>query len=202
MLRVPETNLVFIHIPKTAGLAVRAAFGMKLDGGSSHSVDSEEDKKLVAGDYIRFCVVRDPLERFVSAYLYNVDRAERNPTGIRKLILEQKLGKDINDFVAHFAENNIPFAKYDHFKPQEHFLRLGQPQIVLKQERLAKDIKIISRLAPYQFRGLGRTNSASDQDRERKRDPGLVTELNPASMERFMDFYGLDFSTLGYSSPS
>lgn len=202
MLRVPNTNLAFIHIPKTAGLAVRAAFGMKRGSSGDHSVTSDEDKALVAGDYVRFCVVRNPLTRFVSAYLYNLDRAQLKPTGVRKLILEAALDRDINDFVAHFAQRNIPFTKYDHFKRQVYYCRLGQPQIILRQERLDTDIKIVAQLAPRQFKGLARKNTAADQDRGKGRDPNLVTELSPASLKLLTEFYSPDFTAFGYPRPA
>ena len=70
MHRIPGTNLVFVHIPKTAGQAVRAAFGMK-SSSDAHSTSSEDDQMLMAPRFVRFCVVRHPIQRFVSAYLFH-----------------------------------------------------------------------------------------------------------------------------------
>lgn len=198
MLLIPKTNVAFIHIPKTAGQSVRDAFGIDLNGRSSHSLDTAEDKALIRGHYIRFCVVRNPLTRFVSAYTYNVHHTEAKPTGVRKVILENGLNKDINDFVAFFYGNKKHrFSDFDHFKRQVFYCRTAKPQIILRQENLAKDIQIIARLVPEHFVGLGQRNSAKD----RQDDPDLVTELTPKSQEMLLDYYDPDFLAFGYPRP-
>lgn len=66
-----DSNLVFIHIPKTGGQSVVSSFGME-HLSSDHTINSETDTPLLTAAYIRFCVVRDPLKRFMSAYRYSV----------------------------------------------------------------------------------------------------------------------------------
>lgn len=196
MLRIPNTNVVFIHIPKTAGQAVRDAFGIKLSGRSSHSMQTEEDKKWMTGNFIRFCVVRHPMTRFISAYTYNVHHAESKPTGIRKVIIENELNRDINRFVEYFYGDERPqIAEFDHFKRQTYFCRVGKPQIILRQENLSRDIQIIARLIPDHFLGLMKRNVASD----RNDDQTVITELSDASVELVRRYYRQDFVSLGYS---
>lgn len=84
-------------------------------------------------------------------------------------------------------------------KRQFYYCRVGQPQIILRQERLEQDIQIVAQLAPKQFKGLGRTNSASDHDRASVRASDLVTNLTPKSRKHFNNYYGVDFIALGYS---
>lgn len=198
MLLIEKTNVAFIHIPKTAGQSVRDAFGIKVSGRSPHSLDTAEDKALINGHYIRFCVVRDPISRFISAYTYNVHHITAKLTGVRKVMLENDLHRDINDFVSFFYGNKAyRFSEYDHFKRQVFYCRTAKPQIVLRQENLAKDIQIIARLVPQHFVGLGKRNSAKD----REDDPNLVTKLTTRSQEMLLDYYDPDFLAFGYPRP-
>ena len=69
MRQIHDTNLVFIHIPKTAGMAVVSAFGLE-HRSTDHMMSREEDRAFLGSEYVRFLVFRDPLARFVSAYKY------------------------------------------------------------------------------------------------------------------------------------
>lgn len=48
---IPNTNLVFVHIPKTAGQAVMDFFGLS-HKSSDHSV---REKEYSGGEFVRFC---------------------------------------------------------------------------------------------------------------------------------------------------
>ena len=194
MLIIPDTNIVFIHIPKTAGQSVRDAFGMKLDGRGAHSIASERDIEYIAGDYIRFCVVRDPVARFQSAYAYNVALYDRNPTGIREYMRANGLNEDINAFVRHFMDKGSELVtSSDHFRQQMYYLRRTHPHIILRQERLDDHIEIIRALAPKQWKGLKTRNAAS----ERGAEP-FNKELEPECESFVRKTYAPDFKFLGY----
>ena len=156
---IPRTNIVFIHIPKTAGLSIRKAFRIKTNG-SHHSLNTPQDLEYLTGDYIRFCVVRNPLERFVSAYKYHSMQSQRQPTSFRKQFEENpELRTDINSFVDFLRANFENPAKASiHFARQSRFIRHGRPHIILRQENLSSDIQIIAKLAAKRFNGLPKQN--------------------------------------------
>ena len=67
MRQIHDTNLVFLHIPKTAGMAVVSAFGLE-HSPTDHMMSRPQDKAFLGSQYVRFLVFRDPFARFVSAY--------------------------------------------------------------------------------------------------------------------------------------
>lgn len=74
---------VFVHIPKTAGTSLSSAMGMK---GISHSTAKDWKNHIGSKKFessFRFSVVRHPIDRVVSGYLwrlalYGVNNSEKN----------------------------------------------------------------------------------------------------------------------------
>lgn len=62
-----EENLVFIHLPKNAGTAITNAQNMKPEGHHSYTF---YEQQLDLSEFDVFTVVRNPYDRFVSAYEY------------------------------------------------------------------------------------------------------------------------------------
>jgi hypothetical protein len=194
MHRIPRTNLVFVHIPKTAGIAVRKAFGMKSQT-AAHSITTENDKKLMAPRFVRFCVVRHPIERFVSAYLYNLWYVDKLETGIKAEIKRVGATTDINVLIDAFRRGETDITKSSHFKPQTEFIRKTQPEIILRHENLARDIKIVAQLAGRPDLELPTANTTS----ERAADLAHVNvKISKQNMAFLREFYRDDFQSLGY----
>jgi hypothetical protein len=194
MHRIPGTNLVFVHIPKTAGMAVRRAFGMKSVAGA-HSITTERDQRLMAPRFVRFCVVRNPIDRFVSAYLYNLWYSDKLETGIRAEIKRISATTDINLLIAAMRRGDIDMSKVSHFRPQTDFINKTQPQIILRHENLAQDIKIVAQLAGRPEVELPTANTTSQRAAD-------LAHVNVKILKRNMDFlrefYRTDFESLGY----
>jgi len=73
MLLIEKYKLIFIHIPKTAGLTIRKAFGEDVykDVGNQHESASEAIKNFDKWDeYHKFTIVRNPWDLWVSAFMY------------------------------------------------------------------------------------------------------------------------------------
>lgn len=192
MHRIPDTNIVFAHIPKNAGQAVKAALGIRNETGA-HEVNTRIDRGYLSDEYIRFCVVRHPVERAISAYRYNAHHAAAIPSGVRAYMLKAKLEKDINAFLGHAEKNRVDVFRWDHFKTQSHFIAMTQPQIMLRHERLGQDLKIVSALLGGREITLPLKNAATQ-----RADDGLNTTLNDDSKAYLARLYAEDFRFLGY----
>lgn len=62
-----KLNLRFIHIPKNAGTSICKYFRMQGEGEGHHVSYNESDELQ---SMPTFCIVRDPIERFISNYCY------------------------------------------------------------------------------------------------------------------------------------
>ncbi len=194
MRHIDGTSLVFVHIPKTAGQAVVRSLGLAHES-LDHSVSSERDQRYLEDRFVRFCVVRHPIERFVSAYRYHLHMlGVRGEVKIRMVIAEHRLDNDINAFIAYLRETGYDLQSDLHFRRQLYFLRHTHPQIVLRQENLANDMRIIAAMAPDRYVGLPRVNVSA----ERARSNAAALDLTQESLSFLRRFYAPDFSALGY----
>ena len=61
---------VLVHVPKTGGISISSVL-KSIDGGDncreSHVVHESD---LDLQDYFKFCIVRNPWDRFLSCYFY------------------------------------------------------------------------------------------------------------------------------------
>lgn len=65
-----DYNIIFVHIPKCAGNAImQSLFGVRGQGHHKIIDYLKEDKEKFY-NYFKFAVIRDPIERFVSAFYY------------------------------------------------------------------------------------------------------------------------------------
>lgn len=143
MRHIPNTNLVFVHIPKTAGQAVKDFFGLSLKP-SAHGIS---EKEYLNDGFIRFCCVRHPVERFVSAYKYHLHMLSTNPDKpIRKMIADNGLRVCINEFVRYVIGAGIDINRDLHFRRQIWWIANARPQIIMRHESLASDLNIIKNI--------------------------------------------------------
>ena len=74
---IEERKAIFIHIPKTAGSALRVYFNDKGDdkyGLSRHdNIDTIKVKFPKHKEYRKFTIVRNPYDRAVSCYFYSLE---------------------------------------------------------------------------------------------------------------------------------
>ncbi|KUJ85125.1 hypothetical protein AVO45_17900 [Ruegeria marisrubri] len=122
----PSHKAVFVHIPKTGGSSIAALLKHdRLVDTKRNAVDPRGDGRetmveLVealgseADDYFKFAFVRNPWDRFVSAYHYV---AQRRPE-----LTEVTSHKTFEDFVPAFAADPERFLSIRYFRPQWSYL--------------------------------------------------------------------------------
>ena len=186
MRQIHDTNLVFVHIPKTAGMAVVNAFGMDHQT-SDHSIGTESDQPLMSDEFIRFTVLRNPISRFVSAYKYSLSMLHmfRGNT-VREDIVHHGLGNDINEFLGFYSNNLERLVSNIHFVPQWYYYTKTKPNIMLRQETLTTDMNIVARLVPQHFVGLTEKNKSPSSSH-------VNTELSDQSLATVRQVYRNDF---------
>lgn len=190
MRRIHDTRLVFVHIPKTAGMAVINAFGLD-HKPSDHSFDSAEDHNFLKGDFIRFCVLRDPISRFISAYRYSIKMLKHSKgNNIRNAIIENDLKDDINKFIHFFEDKPESLINNMHFRPQWFYIKNCKPMIMLRQENLENEIRVVAEMAPQYFKGLQSVN-VSEQSKK------IHTQLHEENINLLKKWYSIDLLLTG-----
>lgn len=129
----PEISVVFVHIPKTAGTSMRAFLYQITQSwtpehkGNPHATASELKKEHANqwDSFLKLALMRDPVERFASAYHYfkRLKKLwdEGNEVGH---ISDYKTGQKIGDATLGDLINNMDILEgYTlHFRPQVNFL--------------------------------------------------------------------------------
>ena len=100
----PVRNVLFVHIPRTGGTSIECAWFLG-KGGHETVRDYPEVK-----DSFKFSFVRNPWDRFVSAYFIQ-SRLE-------------KTGKAFNEYIDKWCRDSYPRynAHWIHFMPMHYFL--------------------------------------------------------------------------------
>jgi hypothetical protein len=116
-----DRKVIFVHIPKCAGVSVNKAIFGNLAGG--HTTFEQYLKifepKCIA-DYFKFTIVRNPWDRLVSAYFFllkgGFNEQERD-------WFNEELGaySSFDDFVRSWL-NKKNIWKWPHFRPQYHYM--------------------------------------------------------------------------------
>lgn len=122
LARYERTGYCFVHIPKNGGTTVeREIYQHKV--GHRTWAELHRMAPLQYPRWFKFCVIREPVDRFLSSYDY-LARGGRNP-------IDEEIGRRFvrryapNEFVAKF-ENDAVFQnqimRYFHFRPQADYV--------------------------------------------------------------------------------
>jgi chondroitin 4-sulfotransferase 11 len=148
-------HCIFVHVPKVAGLSVICGlFGLAevdVDGRPGHRTAREfrrYDRERFRR-YFKFAFVRDPCDRFASAYRF-LKRGGINAEDGAFAAAVLAGYHDLGDFVDRLALDGALRRRalaYHHFRPQTHFLcdRRGRVMVdfVGRFENLQRDYRLV-----------------------------------------------------------
>jgi chondroitin 4-sulfotransferase 11 len=193
---------ISVHIPKAAGNSVNEAFGI---GWQDHKDLARYETELapaVFADYYKFAVVRNPWDRLLSDYNYQVRKSRPADTKLH-LFDERGARRSFAEWteVALSGREPLPAARWGgdvspgihRFSPQLDWISLRggiAVDFVARFERLGEDFQVISRAV-----GLGRTNLS-------RRNPRFHFHYSryydAATRDLVANYYARDIAAFGY----
>lgn len=191
---LPGAKILFIHIPKTGGMAIDAAFkaygATSLDQATnaeprrrtrhSHAVETTAMFDLSQFDYI-FAIVRNPLARMLSEYRYQCRKSG--------LHLAPVLGFDRWLHYSLLRKSLDQGYRDNHFRPQSEFIVPGC-EVFHYEEGLDKPMARIKEITGHDLSsGLSAKNVA----------PKRGVTPSAASISRIAKTYSGDFMAFNYT---
>ncbi len=188
-----ESESIFIHIPKCAGVSINKTLYGNLAGG--HKTLNQYVKIFTPDElqhFFKFTIVRNPWDRLVSAYhfLEKGGLSERDKAFFDS---ELKGYRDFNDFVLRWVSpENI--HKAHHFRPQHHYILERYGKITLDfvgfVENMESDFAYIAK-------NLGKDCMVKSTNRsDHKKYTDYYTE---ETKQIVADVYQKDIALLGYN---
>lgn len=197
-----DTRSIFIHVPKSAGLAVSKVLYGNLGGGHktlNGYMKIFEPAELL--DYFKFAFVRNPYDRLVSAYEF---LRQGGITKKDKEFFERELSQfsSFRDFVKGWLTERSVWRGV-HFKPQYHFVCDPANKLYLdflgRFERLETDFEYVA-LRLGVSAALPKTNSSARKSYEKYYDDE-TREIVSVVYRRDFEVLGYDFYGLSSDRP-
>ena len=201
-----DSKSIFIHIPKSAGVSFSVGlYGIALGHHTAH--EYYINNKNEWNNLFSFTIVRNPLDRFLSAY--NFLKNEGINKFDKQFCNRHKLNAvDINTFINNFiSEIRFKiFKPYIHFIPQHKFILHKRKNYSLiskiykfesletEYQNIIRDIKLNNpKFNPVKnnLPNINRTN----YDFSKKSNHNDISEDN---IKKIKDFYYLDYQMFGY----
>jgi hypothetical protein len=188
-----ESQCIFVHIPKCAGISIAYTLFGNLAGGHLSIMDYQRAfTKTEFRNFFKFTIVRNPWDRFVSAYLF-LRRGGRNEVDLRWAQENLTPYNDFKGFITGWL-NGEKALKSQHFKPQYTYLCLpgsSTPEVdfIGRYEQLDQDFEFVQKRLGQEVKRLPHLNKT-----EEKRDyrsyydeysKSLIAEVYQEDIELF-----------------
>jgi len=188
-----EKKLIFIHIPKNAGTSIIKAMGVENMLMDKTIEEYKENYKEYWNTYMKFTVVRDPIDRFISAYKF----ARMKESGWFSSTGEEGLEKhehyelcnsmDINEYTSYIYKNPYEFNRW--IIPQTFHISNKNNKIEIdyfvKYENLLEDLKKI---------GIEKIQKLNPS----KIDDESLVQLTKKSKKMLYEIYDVDYQNFSY----
>ena len=190
-----EKNVIFVHIPKSAGTSIHKSFFGRLSG-FGHSPAQRYIKIYGLIDYyasFRFAFVRNPFDRVVSTYKY-LSQGGNNSND--KIFFEKYMSKydSFDDFILNGLKHSKVIQNQIHFRTQCSFIFEKNRCLVNfigRFENIESDYKYLSNIigtdSPLMFTNKSNTTSSYTDYYQNKK-----------VIEVIKNIYKCDFEKLGY----
>ena len=178
--KIKESKVLFIHIPKNAGVSISSLLYKKQIGHKDLNFYAKKCKTLF-DDYFVFTVVRDPVERFISAYNYLINGGSGN---LYDSICKHYLltFNDINDFIDQAKVSNN-FSLITHFRTQTSFI--SHKNKIYKKIRIFNLEKVHElKIGKFDFSLLPKLNQNKNK---------IQTIIDKNSINKINKYYEIDF---------
>jgi hypothetical protein len=192
-----ERKLIFIHIPKNAGTSIIEAMGVENMFMDKKIEEYKEHYDEYWDKYKKFTVVRDPIDRFISAYKF----ARMKESGWFSATGEEGLVKhhhhdfcnsmNINEYTQHLYES---YNDYDRWTIPQTFLILNKNDEIeidyfVRFENLQEDLSKIG------IKSIQKLNSSKIEDDK-------VIQLTKKSKMKLYEIYDIDYKNFDYKKES
>lgn len=195
-------NVVFLHIPKTAGQSLRSVLkSVQNLVDVEHSFAASRRELFMEQDNFSFCFVRNPFTRILSSYFHLVDihgpvDASEGGFQNRRRLLRDKWGDDFNGFV---ESGGFEDGQFEHFFPIWKFAaidgNISHFNFVGRYEELNKDFALLSAMLRIENE-LPRFNITSGSAYQKFKDSQCWSK---AAISAVQEHYSDDFKAFGYS---
>lgn len=186
-----NAGIIYIHVPKTAGVSIsHAIYGKNL--GHFRAQDVQKWAPDLWNSSFTFGSVRNPIERFISAYNFMNSRGtnEMGLSNQRKYPIKNY--SNINDFVSEWFVSQDLSRLDGIFRLQSDYLTIGEVIVVdflLKVETLDEDMRRIGAMLGEDFVMNTRNVNTNSLDKN----------LSKHSKKILFQKYYYDFLNFGYS---
>ncbi|MEW9808765.1 sulfotransferase family 2 domain-containing protein [Mesorhizobium sp. ZMM04-5] len=187
-----ETETIFVHIPKCAGVSISQHLYSCLAGGH-YSLDTYTKifRPCEYSRYFKYTFVRNPWDRLVSAFHYlkegGMDEKDRKWAA-------DNLGNivDFEDFVVNWLTVERAWSKR-HLVPQHHYVITRFPTLKLDYigfiENIDNDFSFVANK-------LGRENSLAKKNQSRRQD--YRSYYSRKMRDKVADIYSRDIELFEY----
>lgn len=183
-----SSKCIFIHIPKSAGKSIAMAVYGSDKPGHYFAKDYLWCDRQAYKDSFKFCFVRDPVTRFISAYNFlSKGGTAKGDMDFKHEVIDKY--KDINHFVMEWVDDRTILMK-EHFLPQVYFTHVNgenSMDFLGKYENIDEDYRKLRARLPF-LPILPKLN---------KSQKGVV-QLTPESIKRLKEIYSVDYEAYGY----
>lgn len=188
-----EKKLIFIHIPKNAGTSIIKAMGVENLYMDKSIEEYKEHYEDYWNSYTKFTVVRDPMDRFISAYKF----ARMKESGWFSATGEEGLEKhhqyeicnsmNINEYISHLHKNPKEFNRWT--IPQTFILENENKKMEIdyfvRYENLLEDLKKI---------GIDKIEKLNSS----KIDDVNCIHVEKKSKQKIYEIYDIDYHKFNY----
>jgi len=191
-----KRRLIFFHLPKNAGTSIIRAMAMDDEERIFMDASIEEYKehyKDYWDKYKKFTVIRDPIDRFISAYKF----ARMKESGWFSVSGENGLEKhdhydicssmDINEYTSYIYENPRSYNRWNYHQTIQLSNKNNEIEIdyFVRFENLQEDLKKIG------IENIYKCNPSKIED-------DRLIQLTKISKMKLYEIYDMDYINFGY----